>query len=224
MTLDKNKIIENIFKIGGNHKIVELNECKRQLEICSETDNSQIIRDGIEVINAMVTYSLTGDVSLAREYVSSMWDRLSNKKELEFDEIRMLNIALFYIEDMDEAIVVARRCLDELEKYKSNNRCCWYKTAINLNMSCTLLESKLDDNNYKSKVHDEIFLEFINKALKISKENDIYIAFNVAIIRKGIFLNDNILIYSGLEYLTLKGEEELYKMMKDTIKRHGIVI
>ncbi|EAE8347026.1 Rgg/GadR/MutR family transcriptional regulator [Listeria monocytogenes] len=117
------------------------------------------------------------DFKLAREKVACIWERLSKSDELFWNDIMILR-NIFFIFENETAQHIVNRLIVQLKKYRYLYPTLSIEISLHVNRATYLIL----DEKY------ELALDFIEKSIKIAKQNHYYLQFCMAIAKKGIVL------------------------------------
>ncbi|WP_270994626.1 helix-turn-helix domain-containing protein [Listeria seeligeri] len=117
------------------------------------------------------------DFKLARQKVAYIWDRLSKSDELFWNDIMILR-NIFFIFENETAQHIVNRLIVQLKKYRYLYPTLSIEISLHINRATYLIL----DEKY------ELSLHYIEKSIKISKQNHYFLQYCMAIAKKGIVL------------------------------------
>lgn len=220
---DKLQLLESIFLTGGNYKPKELEVIREKLVQYLEKEDDLQIRLAISFVDAVMEYGKSDDIDVACEKAAPIFEKLLGDVEYSFFEIRLLAGVSNYAESFEDALILTRTALEQLEKFCSEPRYLFVKFALCHNLTERLLRAKYCDRHYTNSSNEieEYFAEFIDKATMLCVELFIYDCQLISVIRKGLFYKDHRLIEGGLKALKDSGNTEILSMMEQQVKKYS---
>ncbi|AHI56872.1 helix-turn-helix domain-containing protein [Listeria ivanovii] len=153
------------------------------------------------------------DFKLAREKVAYIWERLSKSGELFWNDIMVLR-NIFFIFENETAQHIVNRLIVQLKKYRYLYPTLSIEISLHVNRATYLIL----DEKY------ELALYFIEKSIKIAKQNHYYIQFCMAVAKKGIVLYKlgekeagKVFMQRALRVAKVLEEERILSGIKDEI-------
>ncbi|PZG36993.1 transcriptional regulator [Listeria ivanovii] len=153
------------------------------------------------------------DFKLAREKVAYIWERLSKSDELFWNDIMVLR-NIFFIFENETAQHIVNRLIVQLKKYRYLYPTLSIEISLHVNRATYLIL----DEKY------ELALYFIEKSIKIAKQNHYYIQFCMAVAKKGIVLYKlgekeagKVFMQRALRVAKVLEEERILSGIKDEI-------
>ncbi|WP_048627374.1 helix-turn-helix domain-containing protein [Listeria ivanovii] len=153
------------------------------------------------------------DFKLAREKVAYIWERLSKSDELFWNDIMVLR-NIFFIFENETAQHIVNRLIVQLKKYRYLYPTLSIEISLHFNRATYLIL----DEKY------ELALYFIEKSIKIAKQNHYYIQFCMAVAKKGIVLYKlgekeagKVFMQRALRVAKVLEEERILSGIKDEI-------
>ncbi|PZG31506.1 transcriptional regulator [Listeria ivanovii] len=191
MTLEEFEFIKRDFTPSPKENILYLYS---KILTSSETDilkdviskcNDYLKEHPTDIFISDVKASLEGvllaekehNFKLAREKVAYIWERLAKSDELFWNDIMILR-NIFFIFENETAQHIVNRLIVQLKKYRYLYPTLSIEISLHVNRATYLIL----DEKY------ELALHFIEKSIKIAKQNHYYLHFCMAIAKKGIVL------------------------------------
>ncbi|MBC1482545.1 helix-turn-helix domain-containing protein [Listeria sp. FSL L7-1485] len=227
MTLEEFKFIKRGFTPSPKENILYLYS---KILTSSKTDNltdviskcdDYLREQPLDIFIADVKASLEGillaerehDFTLARQKVAYIWERLSKSDELFWNDIMILR-NIFFIFENETAQHIVNRLIVQLKKYRYLYPTLSIEISLHVNRATYLIL----DEKY------ELALYYIEKSIKISKQNHYYLQFCMATAKKGIVLYKLGEKQSGKEFMQralrvakVLEDEHILKGIKDEI-------
>lgn len=216
---DKDKLFYEFFDIGShpdiNIRIKKITDIKHKLTNLQEFKNDNYeIKLMIDVIDCLLIWMIEDDQVKAREKVSDIWDTFSKTKDYTLFDLRILTAILFSAEDLEEFIIVTNKVLSHLEKYNQYDIYLHLKTTLNNNLSFMLMKAKYSGDKLFSNTLEQLLLDSTNLTIDLSMKYDTA-TFGSALVRKGIILKDNVMIYAGLTIIGTPDAKEKIEYIRD---------
>ncbi|MCL1935132.1 MAG: hypothetical protein FWF57_01950 [Defluviitaleaceae bacterium] len=142
-----------------------------------------------------------------------------------------MSLALAYTKTYEQAILLFRQVLREIEKYKDNQKYVVSNNSASYNnLKLRLLRAKIYDlkfNIYKADDKrgaelDLIFREIFEEAMKFYEKHNLQVHIDVSLINGGFFYGDKVLIEKGLYQLKEKAEDKLYSIMLKSLEEYSL--
>ena len=218
--MEKYQLLQDFFDLGGNHKPKELKEARHKMVEYLKTDDDTQIKDTILVIDAMLEIGASSDITATYKIAEPIFERLGNIVEWDFIDIRLFTFIAPCAENFEESYLLVKKSLEQLENFKHEKNYLRIKTASYCNFAGRLLKAKCCDAHYQNQATeiDNLFAEYIDKAIVLCVENNFPLWAAVALIRKGLYYNRQDLINKGLDTIKAANEDELYRLMEKEIK------
>lgn len=209
---------EEIFKAFYSLNYNNLLEMKSLLEkvngYLAKTDD-YMIRNIRIVLNAHVILRESNDFELASEPIKEVWSNLSKRDSLYLIDLYLINSILFFF-PLETALHIKNFMFKSIDRYKGFHNVNNLKINVYTNLMLLFIKSKK-------------FTEGIDMAellIMLCKKQRVYPQLAVGYIRKGVCMNGLDLksegqkqIDKGLKILSAIEEVDLYKIMKNEIKR-----
>jgi hypothetical protein len=221
--MEKEQLIKRFLNLQGNHQLKELSELQNDLEVYLQRQDDIQLSNIHRTIQALLNCGETDNLDSTYAIIAPVLNHLSEKEEAwSLDEIRIIMFIANYMDNFEEAYLLTKESLMQLERFKEESLYSRIKTALYVNLTSRLLRAKYCDAHYaaQKKEIDEIFDEFIEKSLILCKENNRLDGFAYSLIRKGLFMEDQIALYAGQEMLRLLNNPNLCQLAEQDIKKY----
>lgn len=222
----KDSLLEEFFRMEGfvNPKAIQIVEDKLKAYAKEHTGKqSAQIRDALRIIYMLKAEHEHNDFDTGCELVSPIFKKLRRQKKWTFNEIRFIALVLGHSNVYEESLQLAWKALKRLEEYLHEEQYPHVKVTIHVNTLARLLQAKYKDREYMglpAKLKD-FFLEHVDEAVIIAEEHDFPMSKAIAIVRKGIFLQEDRIIHYGLELAEECGDI-FFKMMQDEVSEYEV--
>ena len=214
-------LLEELFAIGSNHKVEELNAVRQKMVEYSKTDNDVLIRDAICFIDAVINLFEVDERKEAYKIMAPVFERLVNKDKWSFYDITLSSLCTV-AETFEEAYISTQQALNQIDQYSSEPRYKRLKLSLLRNLCERLLIAKYKDPHYVKQGGEieNIFAEYIEKALDFSETVEDKTLGARLLVHKGIFYKDLHTIDEGMKVLETLHDDALYEMMEEEIKEY----
>lgn len=215
-----NKLTREFFNIGGQPnvsiKVDKLRNLRKKLVKLSNklTEPDIQLTHLIDVIDCLLILILEDDQHKAREKVSHIWNIFNNMNNFTLYDLRILTAILFSVETLGEFVTITNKAFAELEKFIDHELYIVTKTHLTNNLSFKLMKAKYSNNKEYNDEYDKLLEETTDNLLNLSMKYDNSI-FPRALVRKGILLKNNIIIYAGLAMLNTPDAKEKITYIRD---------
>lgn len=215
-----NKLTREFFNIGGQPNVlVKIDNLESLREKLVKLSNNltepylQVIYL-IDVIDCLLIWTLDDDKHKAREKVLHIWNIFNNKDKLTLFEIRILTAILFSAETLEEFVTITNKALTELEKFIEHDLYLVTKTILYNNLSFILMKAKYSNDKEYNDKYENILIDSTDMLISLSMQFDNSF-FPRALVRKGILVKSNMLIYAGLVMLNTPDAKEKITYIRD---------
>lgn len=215
-----NKLTREFFDIGGQPNVsIKIESLKNLREKLIQLSNKLTepylqVTYLIDVIDCLLIWILDDDKHKAREKVLHIWHIFNNKDELTLFEIRILTAILFSTESLEEFVTITNKALNELEKFNKHDIYILTKTILYNNLSFILMKAKYSNDKEYNDKYENMLIESTDMLISLSMKFDNSL-FPRGLIRKGILLKSNMLIYAGLVMLNTPDAKEKITYIRD---------
>ena len=217
----KNKILDELFSLNGNHYIDKIKEIKDELSdyLVANSDDVQI-RDGLRMLEAFSAENINNDSDTSRELVAPIFERLAHADKWDIYDIKLISSVLGGASTADQAHTFAQKALSELEEYSDERGHTNIKLSIYMNTQYRLLRAKYfdSDNLIPSDELTKRFHTYYRAIIDMCEGSrgklDVYKF--VAFIRRGFFYAEEEMQRQGFSLLEecIGDTDEIYRMME----------
>ena len=220
--MDKYKLLNDFFDLGGNHRLEESKMLETNLldYIENNGEDSQI-RDALRVLQLYRVEAIYNDHETCCCIAAPILERMASTCNWDVYDILLFTTVVGYAETYIQAYILAEDVLKRLEEY-SNEK--WYagaKLTVHMNIMLRLLRTKHFDSENLVSLNElkKMFLQHTTAAFALFKSRKFLIFEAVATIRKGLFYKDDDLTMEGFKLLGDNGEFNAYKVMQHEVRQ-----
>ncbi|QQP70790.1 Rgg/GadR/MutR family transcriptional regulator [Carnobacterium sp. CS13] len=174
---EKEAILYHFNSVATNSDNTLLQQLKKRAEVYLLENNDHVIKDIVEICQALLTLSQTHDLKLAYTHAEKVWERLSKLDKWYLTELRLLNNILFLFPP-ETSLFISKRALIDLDHYRHFEEATKLKMAFSMNLVYLLME----DGDFTQS------LFYADPLIEESKKETKYIMLAVLYVRKGIIL------------------------------------
>ncbi|MGE7924197.1 hypothetical protein ACQKND_13515 [Viridibacillus arvi] len=181
-----------------------------------EIPNSLLKVHLILICDSLLCLQNENNIKKAQDILEPVWKYYEIRNKWYVNDIKIISLILF-IFPIDTAEHMTRRALKFIEEYPSPNNYIKLKLNLLINVSLLFIKSNSAEKS----------LNYLEKALEISKDNGLYLHYGAAVIRKGIamkMLNQNNtedFISRGIQILNLSENYEALDSLLDEAKLYA---
>lgn len=210
---DKEAILYQFNSVTTNSDLLLLKTLKLEAENYLLKNDDPVIKDIVEIYEALLTLAHTHDLKLAYAHAEKVWFRLEKMDKWYLTELRLLNNILFFFLP-ETSLFISKRALLDLNNYRHFREATELKMAFSMNLVYLLMENQ---DFKQSLLHADSLIEDCKAESK-------YIMLAVLYVRKGIILekiqsekDSAIFIQKGFTILEAIEEWEIKKELEQEL-------
>ncbi|MCL1935677.1 MAG: hypothetical protein FWF57_04810 [Defluviitaleaceae bacterium] len=214
----KKGLLNRLFAISRSHQKKEIAELKQKISkfISKNADTmaDDELRDGLRILEISEKAAKHEDFEKLCKMAEPIINRLIDLDTWNARDLEFLSVAIAYAMTVEQAEILFINALRELEKYEYFTK--WInkiKFVLFENFIFRLLRMEY----YEVLEYTDLFNQTMKVALKFYEENNLQLSISIALVRKGLFLDDYSFVEMGLKRIKKAGENEIYKMMEQEI-------
>ncbi|MCL2350243.1 MAG: helix-turn-helix domain-containing protein [Defluviitaleaceae bacterium] len=232
----KASLLDRLFRIPNNYQQEKADQLKVELtKYFDKNKNDAQIKDSFAILEMYKNEQNGVDFEMSQELMTPVLNRILSEKDWDFYDFMFLAAAVDFIEDYKQVPMILHGILKKFEKFSDHKKYLRVRLAFHMNGMQRLCRAKYFD------LKDTDDIEVLNDLTDafLAHSYEIMLLYNMdmskyrapralAIVRKGIFLNNLNIFNKGISELERAGDFELIRAAKEEASEynfyHGLKI